>query len=314
MRLVETRALGRSGLRSSSLWLGTAALAVPYGAPGAERPPPARTVAARTLKAALAAGITAIDTAPAYGQAEALVGDVAGAADCLIATKLAVPPEGWAALDGRATRAAVRASAEASLRVLRRERLDLLQIHNATAEILEWGAILAALEELRAEGLVAAIGATVYGEADALAAIASDEIEVVQMAYSALDRRPERRALPAAAARGTAVTVRSVLLRGVLSAAGRPLAGDPRLAPLAAAAEAFRRAVGASWEELPGAAVAWAARRPGIDAVVLGPRDAEELTELLAGARRAEAAVAAAGDGWFTPLDDALLDPRGWPA
>ena len=292
------------------LGLGTAALGVPYGAPHAERRPPAEADAAATIEAALAAGIGLIDTAPAYGSAEALVGRVAGGTACTIATKLVVPAAGWDALDERATSDAVRASAEASLRALRREVLDLLQIHNATETTLRRGVLPTALAELRREGLIRAAGATTYGEADALAAIACDALDTVQVAFSPLDRRPAARVLGAAEAAGTTVLTRSALLRGVLTERGRDLSGP--FAPLRDAADAFRTAAGARWDELPGAAVAYCLAQPGITATILGPRDANELRELLAGARRFAAAAGLAG-GWQRELTDDLLDPSRWP-
>jgi D-threo-aldose 1-dehydrogenase len=309
------------------LGIGTVALAVPYGPPGAERAPPEPAAARRTLREALARGVRFFDTAPAYGEAEALVGaalaDAASAgvalaeegarAGCLVATKLAIPDSGWGALSPREVRAHVRSSARASLRALRRERLDLLQIHNAEWALLADGAVVEALLELREEGLVASVGATVYGEADALVAIADPGIEAVQIAYSALDRRPERRVLPAAAANGTAVVARSLLLHGVLTAAGRDLHGP--FAPLGEAADAVRRAWGADWDELPGAAVAYVAHRPGIACALMGPRDTGELHALLEQVERFGGAAGApvAEVTGVAELPDWLLDPSRWP-
>jgi aryl-alcohol dehydrogenase-like predicted oxidoreductase len=291
------------------LGLGTAALGVPYGAPHAERDAPPAAEAAATLEAALAAGIRLIDTAPTYGGMEALVGAVAGDSDCVIATKVAGD---------------VRASAENSLRALRRDALDLLLIHNATAATIERGEMTSALAELRREGLIRAAGATTYGEVDARAAIACDELDVVQVAFSALDRRAERVVRGAGVARGAATTViagvargaattviaRSALLRGVLTARGRDLNG--RFAPLREAADAFRAAAGVTWEELPGAAVAYCVRRPWIARTLLGPRDRRELAALIAGATRFAGAEVA--DGWQRELPEDLLDPRHWEA
>jgi aryl-alcohol dehydrogenase-like predicted oxidoreductase len=279
------------------LGLGTAALGVPYGAPHAERDAPPAAEAAATLEAALAAGIRLIDTAPTYGGMEALVGAVAGDSDCVIATKVAGD---------------VRASAENSLRALRRDALDLLLIHNATAATIERGEMTSALAELRREGLIRAAGATTYGEVDARAAIACDELDVVQVAFSALDRRAERVVRGAGVARGAATTViaRSALLRGVLTARGRDLNG--RFAPLREAADAFRAATGVTWEELPGAAVAYCVRRPWIARTLLGPRDRRELAALIAGATRFAGAEVA--DGWQRELPEDLLDPRHWEA
>jgi len=283
------------------LGLGTAALGVPYGAPHAERDAPPAAEATATIEAALEAGIRFIDTAPTYGGAEELVGAVAGDADCVIATKVAGD---------------VRASAERSLRALRRDVIDLLQIHNATAETIARGQATSALAELRREGLIRAAGATTYGEADARAAIACEELDVVQVAFNALDRRAERVLTRTGAPSGpgsrpaTTVIVRSALLRGVLTARGSDLNG--RFAPLREAADAFRTAAGATWEELPGAAVAYCVRRPWIARTLLGPRDRRELAALIAGAARfAEAEV---GDGWQRDLPDDLIDPRRWEA
>jgi aryl-alcohol dehydrogenase-like predicted oxidoreductase len=293
------------------LGLGTAALAMSYGPPGAERPAPTAACARRALLSAHERGVRFFDTAPAYGEAEALVGAALGAhEDCTLATKLAIPPGGWEARSPDETRMHVRASALASLRALRRQRLDVLQIHNAEATLIRRGAVIEALAELRQEGLVASLGATVYGEANALAAIAAPELDVVQIACNALDRRPEQRVLPAARAAGKTVVARSLLLHGVLSPAGRALPGP--LAPLSAAIDALRRALCVSWEELPGAAVALVASRPGIACSLLGPRDATELTTLLDQAERFQG-TAASWRPLAPDLPDWLLDPSRWP-
>jgi aryl-alcohol dehydrogenase-like predicted oxidoreductase len=99
---------------------------------------------------------------------------------------------------------------------------------------------------------------------------------------------------------------RSALLRGVLSPAGRSLLGDPVFGALGAAADDLRRAAGVEWEELAGVAVAFAAAQPGIASVLLGPRDAAELGQLLAGGPLPP-------PGWRADLDAALLDPSRWP-
>jgi aryl-alcohol dehydrogenase-like predicted oxidoreductase len=207
-------------------------------------------------------------------------------------------------------RAHIRASAEASLRALRRERLDLLQIHNADGSLVRRAAILEGLVQLREEGLVRSIGASVYGEEAALAVIATPAIDCVQIAFSALDRRPECRVIPAAISAGKAVVARSLLLRGVLSPAGREL--DGAFAALARAADEVRCWLGVGWEELPGAAVAFAASRPGIACALLGPRDELELAELLDQVERFGEAARELELPAFD-LPDRLLDPSRWP-
>ncbi len=267
----------------NALGLGTAALGTRYGAPGGERDAPASRTASRTIARALEAGVRFIDTAPAYGEAERIVGEACAGAECAVATKVAIPAGGWEGLAGAAVAEHVRRSCERSLEALRRSRLDLLQIHNADAALIARDEIPAALEALRGEGLVAACGATVYGEENALAAIACPTFDAVQIAYSALDRRPERSVLPAARAAGTSVIARSVLLRGVLSSAGGALAGAVRAtAPRRRCASAGRRRVVAGAARGGGGV---RAREPGARAHA--PRSA----------RRARARRAAGGRG-----------------
>jgi aryl-alcohol dehydrogenase-like predicted oxidoreductase len=267
-------------------------------------------MAMRTVDRALQAGITFIDTAPAYGNAEAIVGRACAGADCQIATKIATPPDGWDRLSTIEASDHIRRSLERSLDTLRRSRVDLLQIHNADAGLIARGEIVAELEALRGEGLVLACGATVYGERNALAAIASPTFDSVQIAYSALDRRPERTLVSAAAEASTSLMARSLLLRGVLSPAGRDLRG--RFAALSHAADEFRTAAGVSWEELPAAAVAFALTRTGITCSLVGPRDEPELEQLLSGAAYFAPAIGQLAGDWDRGLTEDLLDPSCW--
>jgi len=308
-------AVSENAIRLSDTWsklgIGTAALTIAYGPPGACRPAPNRTQAQRVLCSAIERGVRFIDTAPAYGESETLLGHIVGGRDdCVIATKLAIPHAGWNALPTSATRAHVRASVQASLRALRRPSLHVLQIHNADAELMQRSALPEVLAQLRDEGLVEMLGATVYGEAAALAVIETAQFDSVQIAYSALDRRPERLVLPAAAAANKAVVARSLLLRGVLSSAGSALGGA--FAQFGVAVETVRRALQVSWEALPGAAVAFVASRPGIACALLGPRDEHELTQLLDQVERFGETAA----GLQLPtvdLPERLLDPSRWP-
>ncbi len=307
---MERRRVGRSSIEVSALGLGTAALATPYGAPGGERSAPDELMATRTIERALQAGITFIDTAPAYGNAEAIVGRACAGADCEIATKIAIPPEGWDRLSSIDVPGHIRRSLERSLDRLRRPRIELLQIHNADAPLIARDEVVAELEALRGEGLVLACGATVYGEQNALAAIASPTFDSVQIAYSALDRRPERVLVSTAAQASTSVIARSLLLRGVLSPAGRGLRGP--FAALSDAADEFRTAAGVSWEELPAAAVAFALTRPGITCSVIGPRDEPELEQLLSGAAYFAGEIGQLAGDWDRGLTEDLLDPSRW--
>lgn len=144
---------------------------------------------------ALEMGITYFDTAPGYGDGEselifgeALAGietSASGEAPIFVATK--VGP----------TVADMRASVEASLKRLRRDRLDLLQIHGSsytseTADaILSEGGLLDKMAQLKEEGLVRFIGFTSEDNNPALYRfIESGRFEVMQINYNFLFQHP----------------------------------------------------------------------------------------------------------------------------
>ncbi|HXI28127.1 MAG TPA: aldo/keto reductase, partial [Vicinamibacterales bacterium] len=197
---MQYRLLGTTGLTVSALSLGTVSLGVDYGiaAPGEfGRPDEADAIA--LVRAARDCGITLFDTAPAYGDSERIVGTAVGRDPrAIIATKVPASGSGQAAI----------ASIESSLRALRRDALDIVQIHNATRDTIDNRALTDALLDAKRRGLVRAIGASVYGEDAALAVIATGAFGVLQVALNALDQRMRDRVLPAAAAAGVGVVVR----------------------------------------------------------------------------------------------------------
>ena len=151
------------------------------------------------LQALFGAGGAVIDSSPMYGRAETVTGELLAAAGshakAFLATKV------WTR--GRAE--GIR-QMEESLRRLRVERLDLMQIHN----LVDWKTHLATLREWKAAGRVRYLGVTHYtaGAYDALEAVMRAEtLDFVQINYSADEREAERRILPLAAERGMAVII-----------------------------------------------------------------------------------------------------------
>ena len=130
---------------------------------------PDEAQAARTVHAALDAGVTLLDTADAY----CLGADEVGHNERLLARALATwsgdpddvviatkgghtrPPDGSWALDGSRTH--LRAACEASLRALGVEAIGLYQFHRPDPQV-PWAESVGALEELRQEGKVQLVG------------------------------------------------------------------------------------------------------------------------------------------------------------
>jgi len=137
------------------------------------------------IQRALALGITYFDTAPGYGNGagEAIFGEaLAGSGnEIFVATKI------------NGDEAHIRQSIEASLTRLRRDQLDLVQIHGSSyrpemaTSILGRGGMLAQLEALRDEGLIGYIGFTSEDNNGAVFDfIASGRFDVIQLCYNLL--------------------------------------------------------------------------------------------------------------------------------
>jgi len=138
-----------------------------------------------------------VDSSPMYGAAESVVGDLA--TDLAITDKLFVATKVWTS--GRDTGVA---QMEQSLRRLRTQRLDLMQIHN----LLDWRTHLRTLREWKAAGRVRYVGVTHYTSSayDELERVLRGEpLDFVQINYSLGEREAERRILPLARDRGVAV-------------------------------------------------------------------------------------------------------------
>ena len=305
------RPLGRTGLTVSALSLGTVALGVDYGiaAPG-EFGRPGEADAIRIVRAALDRGVTLIDTAPAYGESERIVGRAAGRDPrAIIATKVAPSHPASSHL----ARSHVRTSLEASLRTLDRDVLDIVQIHNATRAMIDEGAVTDALLEARHRGLIRVLGASVYGQDAAMAVIRSGAYGVLQVALNALDQRMLQDVLPAATEAGVGVIVRSAFLKGALTPKAQWL--PETLAPLRhAAARARDLLAGGSWDRLPEAAMRFCLSVPHVASVLTGARTNAELEEALAAeaAGPFEAPVLSSA-AQLALIDERLLNPSHWP-
>jgi diketogulonate reductase-like aldo/keto reductase len=138
-----------------------------------------------------------VDSSPMYGRAEQTLGDLA--ADLGLHPKLFVATKVWTS----GTRAGI-AQMEASMRKLRVDRIDLMQVHN----LVDVETHLDTLAGWKRDGRVRYMGVTHYhaGGHDALVRLASSQpLDFIQVNYSVLEREAEDRLLPTARDRGIAV-------------------------------------------------------------------------------------------------------------
>jgi aryl-alcohol dehydrogenase-like predicted oxidoreductase len=210
------RPLGQTGRTVSALGLGTWAMG------GDEWGDTDDQESLDVLRAAVAAGVTLIDTADVYGSghSEELVGEALRSEDdVVVVTKVGWDIYSEPKVVGGSRRVYDRdyiqhAFAE-SCRRLRRGVLDVYLLHNPSAQDLAASEGLATLRELQARGEVRWIGASVGSEDDARVAIEAG-IDVIELPLNVV-RNWACRLLPLARERGTAVLAREPLERGLLT-------------------------------------------------------------------------------------------------
>lgn len=162
-------------------------------------------------------GARLIDTAPSYGTAETVVGD--------LLAEMKVRDRVFVATKVRASaREDAIAEMQQSLRRLRTDKLDLMQLHNIGSNASEAAAQIALLREWKDKGVFRYIGVTHFRESaneQVIAAMQREKLDFVQINYSMAERSVEQRLLTVAADTGTAVLVNLPFGRGRLFAAVR---------------------------------------------------------------------------------------------
>ena len=209
---VGTRTLGRTGLPVSAQGLGCMGMSQMYGAAD-------RDESMATIHRALELGVTFLDTADVYGSGhnEELVGEaIAGRRDEVqLATKFSLSwGEGRMRIDGRPEN--VRACAEASLRRLRVDVIDLYYQHRVDAQVPIEGTV-GAMAELVQQGKVRHLGLSEASAASLRRAVAVHPIAALQSEWSLWTRDLEREVLGVARELGVGIVPFSPLGRGFLT-------------------------------------------------------------------------------------------------
>jgi D-threo-aldose 1-dehydrogenase len=264
----------------------------------------------RALKRALEAGINWIDTAPSYGdgRSEEALGWLLREVDeePHLSTKVRLDLSRLDDIPGQ-----VEASFSRSLERLRRERVDLLQLHNPIAgqtteaaigvdRVLGKGGVADALDRMREQGLTKLIGITALGEAAACKqVIASGRFDSTQVYYNILNPSAGRsmptawsgqdfsRLLGTCGEHGVAPMVIRVLAAGVLASERRhgrenQITEDADLETEAARAKAVFATLGDRYGTRAQSAIRFALANPDVSCVLVGMAELSHLEEALA--------------------------------
>ena len=205
------RILGKSNLEVSAIGLGCMGMSFAYGTP------PDRQEMIKLIRAAVDRGVTLFDTAEAYGPFtnEDLVGEALAPvrSQVVIATKFGMKL-GTNAMDSRPEH--IREVAEASLKRLRTDRIDLFYQHRVDPEVpIE--DVAGTVKALIREGKVRHFGMSEAGVATIRRAHAVQPLTAVQSEYSLWWRKPEAELIPALEKLGIGFVPFSPLGKGFLT-------------------------------------------------------------------------------------------------
>jgi D-threo-aldose 1-dehydrogenase len=310
MAALRTERLGRTGLRVPIVGVGTAFIGyVPSAAwQDAGEVQIDEDTAALTVAAAIDGGATLVDTAPLYGQTrvEAVIGRVlaarpAGADGLVLATKA-----GRLAAGHDYSRDAILDSVTASLGRLGVSHLDVVSVHDSMDyydQVMGPGGALAALRELRDQGVITAIGVGCAdpGETARYVATGEFDVAVVANAWSLVNRLMADQILPAARRHDVGLIVATPLERGLLAAgaaAGATQGGRTHSAAVLDLVGRVEDRCRAYDVPLLAVSLQWLTRHPQVASAIPGPRTPQE------------AASNAGAAGWPVPPELwAELDP-----
>ncbi|MCD9014177.1 aldo/keto reductase [Parachryseolinea silvisoli] len=209
------RKLGKSGLEVSAIGLGCMGLSFGYG------PAVNKQDGINLIRAAFERGVNFFDSAEAYGPFvnEELLGDAVAPfrEQVILATKFGF--KGGVSSAGVDSRpATIRAVADASLKRLRTDRIDLFYQHRVDPNV-PMEEVAGAVKELIAEGKVKYFGLSEAGAQSIRKAHAVQPVTALQSEYSLWWREPEQEILPTLEELGIGFVPFSPLGKGFLTGA-----------------------------------------------------------------------------------------------
>ena len=220
--------------------------------------------ARETLQVFAADGGRVVDSSPMYGSSESVTGQLAE--ELGLRGKLFVATKVWTSGKQEGIR-----QMEDSMRKLRVERVDLMQVHN----LVDVSTHLATLAEWKAAGRVRHVGVTHYhagAHADLERVLARNDVDAVQVNYSLAEPDAGRRLLRVAAERGAAVIVNRPFAEGAMFSRVR---GKP--------VPDWAAAIGcASWAQF---FLKWILAEPSVTCAIPGTRNPKHVADNLGAAR-----------------------------
>ena len=277
---MEYRTLGSTGLLVSRLAMGGLFISK-HGGPFEQ--------ARLAVRRATELGVNYVDTAPGYLDSEDVLGRILEDIDAplIVSTKLGGRPQPFDAQD----RDALMRSVEESLRLLKRDRIDILMIHEPDRPgQYDWwpdwesfnGPVLGLLAELKRDGTITAtgLGGTTAYELAHIIRTGKFDVVLTAFNYSLLWREAELEVLPAAKEMGIGIIAGSPLQQGALAVrydelveSGARWLNTPRREQY----KALYNFLDELDMELAELAIRFVISNPDVDCVLMGARSAWEV-------------------------------------
>jgi aryl-alcohol dehydrogenase-like predicted oxidoreductase len=285
---MKYRILEKTGLKVSVIGMGTWQFGGEWGKDFSQEEVNAMFDRAREL------GMNLIDTAECYGDhlSEKLIGAAIerDRGRWIVATKFGHKFHGYQNRSDRRTPKDVSETVEESLRALRSDYIDILQYHSLREEEVADDALQQAVIRLKEQGKIRHIGNSIPMKAGTSGHVELSEkaqVELVQVIYNRLDRRPETRDFPYCTAHQLGVLARVPLASGFLTGKYKPgqrFSGEYRqtLKPDEIDAK-LREAEKVQREEVPGGvpmaqwALAWCLQHPAVTCVIPGCKSVQQV-------------------------------------
>ena len=217
---VRYKQLGKSGIRVSELGLGCWAIGGPvdlFGIPVGWGPVDDRE-SESTIRRALELGVNLFDTADVYGSghSEELLGKTLQGKDCIIATKA-----GNTRRDGKGVKefseAFIRTQLESSLRRLKRETVDVFQLHNPPPDVWQNDEVFSLLNKLKQEGKIRVAGVSISTMQEGIHLIQNRKVDLLQVLFNVLNQAAADQLLPLAEENEIGIVARVPLASGLLT-------------------------------------------------------------------------------------------------
>ncbi len=274
-------------LRISVFTLGTVQLGLPYGISNKIGKPPQKA-AFEILDFATKSGINSFDTSPAYGESEKIIGNFISSfkgklsGDLpLVITK--IPPSTWKNKTvPDEIQKSMRLSVTQSLKTLNLSQIPICLLHSANAQDLTSnnGSVVKSLHQLKEEGLIKVIGASVYSSEDVQEFLRTEVLEAIQIPINIFDQILIRnKQLIELKRKNILVFARSIFLQGLFF-----LSPDNLPNKLQAAGSFLRDLKNISLESglsIAQIALVYVRDLPEITSLVLGVETVEQLRENL---------------------------------